>query len=113
MDRRAFNKQHNHVVSLLRNKKKKKKKNFYSNLDTKVVKDNIIFWKTVKPFLSEKVTKHSKINLAEGEKIISCDEQIVKTFGEYFINISNLNMPSHGLCPNLLEPDPILRIIHK
>ena len=60
MDRRAFNKQHNHVVSLLRNKKKKKK-NFYSNLDTKVVKDNRIFWKTVKPFLSEKVTKHSKI----------------------------------------------------
>ena len=77
-----------------------------------VVNDNRIFWKTVKPFLSEKVTKHSKINLGEGEKIVSCDEQIVKTFSEYFINIKNLNMPSHGYkCPDSLIPDPILRIL--
>ena len=49
----------NYVVSLLRNEKK----NFYSNLDTKIVIDNRTFWKTVKPFLSETVTKRYKINL--------------------------------------------------
>ena len=37
IDRKAYNKQRNYVVSLLRNEKN----NFYSNLDTKVVIDNI------------------------------------------------------------------------
>ena len=53
IDRKTYNKQRSYVVSYLRNEKN----NFYSNLDSKV------FWKTVKPLLSEKVTKHSKINL--------------------------------------------------
>ena len=65
IDRKAYNKQHNYVVGLLRNEKN----NFYSNLDTKVVIDNRTFWKTVKPFLSEKVTKHAKIKLVEDDKI--------------------------------------------
>ena len=71
------------VVSLLRNVKR----NFYSNLDTMVVNDNRTFWETVKPFLSRKVTNNSKINLAEDNKIISCDDQIAKKFNEYFISI--------------------------
>ena len=58
IDRKSYNKQRNYVVSLLKNEKK----NFYRNFDTKVVTDNGTFWKTVKPLLSEKVTKHSKIN---------------------------------------------------
>ena len=66
--------------------------NFYSNLDTKFVPDNRVFWKIVKPFLSEKVTKHSKINLVEDNKIISQEHQIAKKFSEYFINIPILNM---------------------
>ena len=37
--------------------------------------------------MSEKVTKHSKVKLTEGEKIISCNDQIKKTVIEYFINI--------------------------
>ena len=65
IDRKAYNKQHNYVVGLLRNEKN----SFYSNLDTKVVIDNRTFWKTVKPFLSEKVTKHAKIKLVEDDKI--------------------------------------------
>ena len=110
IDRKAYNKQRNYVVSLLRNEKK----NFYSNLDTKVVTDNRTFWKTVKPLLSEKVTKHSKINLVEDNKIISCDDQIAKTFSEYFINIPILNMPSNGYkCPDSPEQDPILKIFDK
>ena len=53
-DRKAYYKQRNYVVSLLRNEKK----NFESNLDTKVVTDNRTFWKTAK-LLFEKVTKQS------------------------------------------------------
>ena len=91
IDKKAYNKQRNYVVSLLRNQKK----NFYSNLDTNVVIDNRTFWKTVKPLLSKKVTKHSKINLVKDDKIISRDDQIAKKFDEYFTSIPILNMPSN------------------
>ena len=67
IDRKAYNKQRNYVVSLLRSENK----NFYSSLDTKVVADNRIFWTTAKPLLSEKVTKHSKINLVKDDKIMT------------------------------------------
>ena len=108
--RKAYNKQRNYVVSLLRNEEK----NFYSNLDTKVVNNNRTFWKTVKPFLSEKVTKQSKINLVEDDKIISRDDQIAKKFSEYFISIPILNMPSNGYkCPYSSEQDPIFKILDK
>ena len=110
IDRKAYNKQRYYVVSLLRNEKK----NFDSNLDTNAVIDNRTFWKTVKPLLSEKVTKHCKINLVEDDKIISRDDQIAKKFSEYFISIPILNMPSNGYkCPHSSEQDPILKILDK
>ena len=110
IDRKPYNKQRNYVVSLLRNEKK----NFYSSPDTKVVSYNRTFWKTVKALLSEKVTKHSKINLVEDDKIISRDDQIAKKFSEYFINIPILNMPSNdNKCPDSSEQDPILKILDK
>ena len=110
IDRKAYNKQRIYVVSLLRNEKKY----FCSNLDAKVVIDDITFWKTVKPLLSVKVTKHSKINLAQDDQIISRDDQIAKKFSEYFISIPILNMPSNGYkCPDSSEQDPILKILDK
>ena len=91
-----------------------RKKNFYSNLNTKVVTDNRVFLKTVKAFLSEKVTKHSKTKLVQDDKIISRNDQIAKKFSEYFINIPILNMPSNGYkCPDSSEQDPILKILGK
>ena len=102
-DRKAYSKQ-----------RRNENKNFYSNLDTKVVTDNITFWKTVKPLLSDKVTKHSKINLVEDNEIISPEDQIAKKFSEYFKNIPILNMPSNGYkCPDSSEQDPILKILEK
>ena len=92
IDRKTYNRQRNYVVSLLRNEKN----NFYSNLDTKAVTNNRAFWKTVKPLLSEKVIKHSKINLVEDDKIISRDHQIAEKFSEYFVNILILSVPSNG-----------------
>ena len=64
--------------------------------------------------LSRKVTKHSKRNLLEDDKIIFCDDQIAKRFSEYFRNISILNMTSNGYkCPHSSEQDPILKILGK
>ena len=78
IDGKAYNKQRNYVVNLLRTEKQ----SFYSNIDTKVITDNRVFWKAVKLLLSEKVTNHPKINLLEADKIISRDDLIAKKFSE-------------------------------
>ena len=41
------------------------KKQFFSNLNTDDIADNKTFWKTVKPFLTEKFKTKSKITLIE------------------------------------------------
>ena len=91
IDRRTYNKQLNYVVSLLR----KENKDFYGNLDISKVTDNRAFWKIVKPKISDKVKIRSKITLVEDDKILSQDAEIAKTFNEYFINISILNIPNN------------------
>ena len=63
LDRKAYNKQINFVVSLL----SKEKKEFYGNLNTNVLTEN----KTVKNFLAEKSKNVSKITLIEDHKYSS------------------------------------------
>ena len=46
----ACNRQRNYCVSLTR----KSKRDYYNNLDNRNVTDNKLFWKTVKPILSDK-----------------------------------------------------------
>ena len=64
------------------------KKRFFSNLDTCDITDNKTFWKTVKPFLTDKVKikskrtlierkqKENQTEIFEEEKIISDDKEI-------------------------------------
>ena len=91
IDRKVYNKQRNYVVSLLR----KEKKDFYGNLDISKVTNNRVFWKIVRPKISDKVKIRSKITLVEGDKILLQDAEIARTFNEYFINIPILNMPNN------------------
>ena len=91
IDRKAYNKQCNYVVSIL----KKEENDFYGNLDISKVTNHRVIWKIVKPKISDKVKIHSKITLAEDDKILSQDAEIAKTFNEYFINIPILNMPNN------------------
>ena len=56
-----FRKQRNLCVSPLR----KSKKDYFSKLNEKQITDNKRFWKTVKPFLSNKVQSSERINLTE------------------------------------------------
>ena len=65
IDRKAYNAQRNLCVSLIRQAKKQ----FFKNLDTKDVNDNKVFWKTVKPFMTDKVKTRSKITLIEKKKV--------------------------------------------
>ena len=61
IDRKAYNKQGNLCVSLIR----RKKKNFFNNISTREITDNKTFWKTVKPFFTGKVQIKSKLTLIE------------------------------------------------
>ena len=65
-NKNRYTKQRNYGVLLLR----KAKTQYYSNLDGKSISNN----KTVKPFLSDKITSKEKITLIEGNEIVSNDE---------------------------------------
>ena len=77
--------------------------------------ENITFWKTVKPFLTDKTNKISRITLIAEEKLISQDHLIAKTFNEYFISISIKNMPKNQEYEgsDLSEEYPVSSIIKK
>ena len=57
--------------------------------------ENRTFWKTAKPFLTDKTNKTSRITFIEEERVISEDHLIVKTFNKYFISIPIKNMPKN------------------
>ena len=86
-----YTKQRNYCVSLLR----KTKTPYYSNLDEKNVTDSKAFWKTVNPFLSDKITSKEKITLIEKNEIVSNDENTAQVLNTFFSNVvGSLNIPS-------------------
>lgn len=46
--------------------------------------NNTLFWKTVKPFLSDKSSYMSKINLVNKDEVISDDSTLAETFFKCF-----------------------------
>ena len=87
-----YTKQRNYCVSLLR----KTKTQYYRNLDEKNVTDNKAFLKTVKPFLSDKITSKGKIALIEENEIVSNDENTVQVLNTFFSNIvGGINIPEY------------------
>ena len=72
----AYNKQRNICVSLLR----KTKRDYFANLDTKIMKVNRKFWKTVNPLFSEKSYSKESISLISKDSLITKNEDLAKTF---------------------------------
>ena len=72
--KKRYTSQRNYCVSLL----KKTKKN-YSSLNEKDVSDNKTFWKTVKPFLSDRIVSKEQIYLVKNDEIISEDSKIAES----------------------------------
>ena len=58
---------------------KKERKKYYKNLNLKNITDNKLFWKTIKPFLSDKSTHASQITLVQNNNIVS-DEKDISEF---------------------------------
>ena len=111
-DRKAYNRQRNACVKLLRDSKKE----YFSNLNTKNVTDNRKFWKSVKTCFSDKSNSFENITLVENGEVVSNDKEVAKIFSEYFDTlVSNLNLkvPNNTLTPNENIDDPILAAICK
>ena len=60
-DKKAYNKQRNYCISLIR----KSKQQYYNNLDHRKVTNNKSFWKYIKPLFSDKSPNSNNITLVE------------------------------------------------
>ena len=82
-DRKNYTSQRNLCKKLL----KSTKRTYFNNLDIRKVTDNRTFWKTVVPLFSNKFSKSEKINLTEGNKTISNDDEMCRVFKKFFSKI--------------------------
>ena len=94
-NKRKYSKQRNYYISLLR----KSKSEYFGNLNGKKISDNKTFWKTIKPFLSDKITSNLKVTLIEKAEMIMGDDNTAEVLNTFFSNIvSNLKMEGYSNC---------------
>ena len=77
---------------------------------------NKTFWKTIKPFLSDKVRSTNKTTLIDKEEIIVGDNNTAKVLNTFFSNIvSNLNIAEYSNCEALANNicDTVLKCVVK
>jgi exonuclease III len=85
----AFKKQRNYCVGLGR----RKKKTFFNNLDPRIMKDNVMLWKVMKPICTGKSKIKSKITLIENNEIISDDQKVAEILNNNFVDaVENLKI---------------------
>ena len=111
-NKRKYSKQRNYCVSLLR----KSKSEYFGNLNEKKISDNKKFWKTIKPFLSNKITSTQKITLIDKEDIIMGNDNTAEVLNTLFSNIvSNLKIEGYSNCDPLANNirDPVLKCVVK
>ena len=79
-NRKLYAQQRNYCVSLLR-----KTKDYYENLDERKVSDNKLFWKTVKPSLSEKFNARERISLTENHEIVKTGKGTAEVSNNFLV----------------------------
>ena len=82
----AFRRQLDFCVKLSR----KVKREFYNQLDISELTDNKKFWKTIKPFISDKSSSKSRLILIEEGKIMSNESEVAETFNNFFVTITDI-----------------------
>ena len=56
--------------------------------------DNETFWKTIKPYFTDKGINHDNINLVENKETVSDNKEISETLNDLFSEVvTNLNPP--------------------
>ena len=80
---------------------KKERKKFFDNLNPSIVEDNKTFWKTVKPFLTNKGSKGGNIKLVEKGELLQEDSLIAEEFNNFFKNaVSSLDINENSFIIN-------------
>ena len=88
-NKRKYSKQCIYCVPLL----KKSMSKYFGDLNEKKISDNKTFWKTIKPFLLDKVTSTQKISFIDREEIIMDNDNSTEILNTFFFNIvSNLKI---------------------
>ena len=80
----SYKKQRNFCVKLLR----KTKSEYYKNIDIKSLSDNKKFWRTIKPYFSNKGLNKNQIFLSEKGKLLDDPIEVASTLNDHFINIT-------------------------
>ena len=81
---------------------KKNKKEYFENINVKDINDNKKFWKTIKPFFSNKGLNTNKLMLIENNNLISEESVLANTMNQYFTNITKqLNIKKSSQLKNL------------
>ena len=66
---------------------RKTNERYYENLNEKFVVDNKLFWKTVKPLLSDNVAGKDEIHLIENNELVKTDLETAEVLNNFFSNI--------------------------
>ena len=77
-------KQSNFCVNLLRNTKK----DYFQKLSLKDFTDNKKFWKTFKPFFSNKGLNSNKLRLREKDVLVADEKTLATLMNNYCVNIT-------------------------
>ena len=76
-----YKKQRNFCSNLVKREKKK----YYNNLDLNIFKDNKKFWKTIRPFFSDKQKDYqTDFTLFDNGDVISNETEIAEKFNNFF-----------------------------
>ena len=84
----------------------KTKQDYFNNIDIKNISDIKKFWKTIKPYFSNKGLSSNKIFLSEKGRLIKDSAAIATTVNDYFFNITQtigLNQFQFDHLNNLFE----------
>ena len=96
---------------------KKERTRFFNNLNPSFVTDNKLFWKTIKPFFSNKGNYRSQIKLAEKDEVLQDNDLIAKELNKFFKNaVSTLYIKENRFITNRSSDgitDPIDKAICK
>ena len=94
---KAYKKQKNFCSRLYKNGRKR----FFNNLNSPFVTDNKLFWKTLKPFFSNKGNNESQIKLVEKDEVFQDDDLIAMELNKFFKNaVSTLNIEENRFITN-------------
>ena len=106
---KAYKKQKNYCSRLY----KKERKNFFSCLNPSFVKNNKLFWKTLKPFFSNKGNLGPNIKLVKKNELLQNDQEIANELNTSFKDTdSNLEINENPYTINQVSDD-ILDLVQK